>query len=93
MKPIQTKAELIGLLVANGASIVGFGVSKIGFFGSFATNKIHDNSDIDFFVVFEKDRKNYDNFFDLYTLLKTNSGRNIELITPESLSKHIGKHI
>jgi predicted nucleotidyltransferase len=88
------KTSLIQQLSGNGDDIRAFGVKKLGIFGSFAKDKnIKDNSDVDFLVEFEPEKKTYDNFINLSFYLEDLLGRKIELVTPQSLSKHIGPYI
>lgn len=62
-------------------------------FGSFVRNTANTNSDIDLLVEFEPDKKSYDNFMELAFYLEDLLGRNVELVTSQSLSKYIGPHI
>lgn len=73
--------------------ILSFGVERIGIFGSFVRNEMNKNSDVDFFVEFKEGCKNYDNFMDLAFFLRELTGREIELVTPDSLSPFIGPEI
>jgi len=91
---VFNKASLIQQLSGNGNDIRAFGVKKLGIFGSFAKDKnIDDNSDVDFLVEFEPEKKTYDNFINLSFYLEELLGRKIELVTPQSLSKHIAPYI
>jgi len=73
--------------------IKSFGVHSLGLFGSFAKNTATENSDIDFLVTFHPKQKSYDNFMELYFFLEGLFERKIEIVTPQSLNKHIGPHI
>ena len=90
---VNSKSDLIQLLVSNNLNLAKFGVTKIGIFGSFVKNSITENSDVDFYVIFNKEMKTYDNYYNLYVLLQNITGRKIDLVTPESLNKHIGNYI
>jgi len=91
---VYNKASLIHQLSTRSSEIKDFGVKQLGFFGSFAKDtNIGPDSDIDFLVEFEPDKKTYDNFMDLSFYLEDLLGRKIELVTPQSLSKYIGPHI
>ena len=89
----NNKLELIQLLNQNQAKIKSFGVNRLDLFGSFQTDSTTIDSDIDFIVEFKKEKKTYDNFIELAFFLEELSGRKVELITPQSLSKYIGPHI
>ncbi len=90
---VLNKEELLVALVGNSQRIIDLGVKQLGFFGSFARNSATELSDVDFYVEFEEGKKTFDNFMDLAELLEEITGRKIELLTPESLSKHIGPYI
>lgn len=91
---IQTKIALMGTIFQNRDKIKSYGVKKLGLFGSFAKNTgINETSDVDFLVEFEEGKKSYDNFMDLSFYLEEILGRNVELVTPQSLSKYLGPHI
>lgn len=91
---VNDKASLIQQLLRNSSEIRHFGVKQLGFFGSFAKNtNIGINSDVDFLVEFEPNKKTYDNFINLSFYLEELLGRRIDLVTAQSLSKYIGPHI
>ena len=90
---VQTKTELYSLLKSNAGTIKNFGVDKLCLFGSFKHGTITNNSDIDFLVDFAPEKKSYKNLFSLYELLQNLTGRKIELVTRQGLSKYIGPHI
>lgn len=63
-----------------------FHVTKIGLFGSFASNEATDNSDIDFLVEFDAPLPVYiANRYALYDYLRDMFGRDIDLANPKSL--------
>ncbi|MDQ3111028.1 MAG: nucleotidyltransferase family protein [Bacteroidota bacterium] len=90
---VNTKKELIDLIVANSEQINLFGVQRIGIFGSFVRDEAQPESDIDFFVDIKSEMKTLGNFIELGEFLENLTGRKVELITPQSLSKYIGPHI
>ena len=90
---IQNKDQLLLLLKLNGLKIKSFGVESLRLFGSFAKGTPDVESDVDLLVHFNPDEKNYDNFMDLSFFLEELLGRNVELVTPQSLNKYIGPHI
>jgi predicted nucleotidyltransferase len=45
------------------------------------------------FVDFLPGQKSFDNFMELAFFLEELLGRKVEIVTPQSLSKHIGPHI
>jgi len=90
---IESKKELFETLINNREALNGFGVYSIGVFGSFCRNEMNDSSDVDFLVEFKKSEKTYSNLFNLHVFLTSLTGRKVEILTRNSLSKHIGPYI
>ncbi len=93
MAAVENKQILITRLKNNSNKLKSFGIAKLGIFGSFVSNKPTDKSDVDFLVEFVPEKKNYDNFIALSFYLEELLERRVEIVTPQSLSKHIGPHI
>ena len=91
--PIQEKSSLFEIIRTNQEKIRSLGVSRIGIFGSFVREQSRSGSDVDVIVEFERGKKNFDNFIRLSFLLEELFGRKVEVVTPESLSPHIGPYI
>lgn len=64
-----------------------FGVKKIGLFGSFAKNKQHSRSDIDFLVTFNK--VSFDNYFSLLRLFEKLFQKKIDLVIESDLKPEL----
>ncbi len=90
---VHTRKELLTILGQHTRRIQSLGVKRLGVFGSFARDEAKESSDIDFLVEFKEEARNFDNFMDLAFLLEEITGRRVELLTPQSLSKHIGPYI
>lgn len=90
---IERKADLFALLAEHQDEIRRYGVRRWGLFGSFRSGTQSDKSDVDILVEFETGKKSFDNFMRLAAFLEQQIGRRVELVTPESLSPHIGPHI
>lgn len=90
---VHSKKEILDSLNESQDIISAFGVKSIGLFGSFVKDSASDNSDVDLLVDFNPNKKSFDNFMDLAFYLEELFGRKVEIITPQSLSKHIGPHI
>ena len=69
------------------------GVKRLALFGSFARDTARADSDVDLLVEFFAGQKSFDNFMAVGDLLEASLERRVELVTPESLSPHIGPHI
>jgi uncharacterized protein len=95
MKKVKynTKQDLLEAISENKERIKSFGVNGLGIFGSFSKGTSTDSSDVDLLVDFIPEKKNFDNFMDLSFFLEALFGRKVELVTRQSLSKHIGPHI
>jgi len=70
-----------------------FGVIKCGLFGSFVTGKATEKSDVDLLIVFDPEKKTFNNFMDLCFFLEDLFDRKVDVLTPESLSPHFGDRI
>ena len=90
---IERKRDLFALLENHQEQLKQFGVKRWGVFGSFARGQQSNYSDVDILVEFEPGKKSFDNFMQLGFFLEQQIGRRVELVTPESLSPHIGPHI
>ncbi len=94
MQAVNNKEALLQLLTGHSKEIKSFGVKQLGLFGSFVHDTaIHPDSDIDLLVEFEPNEKTFDHFMDLSFYLEELLGRKVELVTPQSLSPHIGPYI
>jgi predicted nucleotidyltransferase len=93
MLRVNSKIQLIQALMNNQTKIKSFGVKQLGLFGSFVRNEQTNDSDVDFIVEFEKEKKTYNNFLGLAEYLESLLGRKVEIVTPQSLSPFIGPHI
>jgi len=90
---IERKRDLFVLLAKHQKQLKKFGVKRWGVFGSFARDQQNAGSDVDILVEFESGKKSFDNFMHLAFFLEEQVGRKVELVTPESLSPHIGPYI
>ena len=91
--PVQTKSELIQRILAHQQQIRAYGVQRLGIFGSFVRNEPKESSDVDFFIDFDIEYKTLKNFVRLSHYLQDLTGRKVEIVTPQSLNKFIGKYI
>ncbi len=90
---ITTKQDILGVLCDNRDLIRGFGVRRLGLFGSFVRGQQRAESDVDLLVEFEPGKKTFDNFMALSFLLEDLLRRRVELVTTESLSPYLRPHI
>ena len=83
------KDEIFKLLKENKVQLIKYNIKRIGLFGSFIRGDNDDNSDVDFMVVFEEGKKNFDNFIGLVFFLEKILDRKVDLLTIESLSPYM----
>jgi len=79
----MNKEEILQSLNENSDMIRGFGVRKLGLFGSYARGNEKEASDIDFLVEFEK--KTFDNYMDLKIFLERLFGCKVDLVIAENI--------
>jgi len=90
-KTIPTRQQILDVLTINDQALKNQGVRRIGLFGSFARNEGRSRSDLDFLV--ELERPTFDNFMNLAFLLEKLFVRKVDLVTPDSLNKHVRPYI
>ncbi|OHD26207.1 MAG: nucleotidyltransferase [Spirochaetes bacterium GWB1_59_5] len=90
---MDSKQEFLELIRSNSQRLRNLGVSRIGLFGSFVRDQVVANSDLDVLVEFETGKKTFDNFMELANFLEDTTARDVDLLTPESLSPYIGPRI
>jgi len=93
MNPVTTKDDIAVRLAPCKEKIRQLGGLSISLFGSFVRNEANSDSDGDLLVQFAPGAKTFDHFMTLAFLLEDALGRTVELVTTESLSPYIGKHI
>jgi hypothetical protein len=86
---VQSKEEIVTLLLSHRKEIETLGVKKIGLFGSFRKNMQGKQSDVDLLVEFVRGKKSFRNFISLAFFLEDLLNRKVELVTPESLSPYL----
>jgi len=62
-----------------------FGVEKIGIFGSYARGEEREDSDVDVLVIFQKNKKTFDNFMGTRFYLEDLFHRKVDLVTDTAL--------
>ncbi len=92
-KELLNKEKIIETLLQNSDRLKGFGVNKIGLFGSYVRNESSIKSDIDFFVEFYPKKKNYKNFIHLAYFLEDLFKTKVDLLTSNSISPYLRPHI
>ena len=91
---MQTRSEVLAKLKSNKNTILSFGVTKIGLFGSYVRNEQTNGSDIDILIDFDSQNETYDNFIAVYDLLENIfQDAKVEVVTRKGLSPYIGPKI
>jgi predicted nucleotidyltransferase len=90
---VTTKDDIIKRIQEERERLAFLCVASFGVFGSFVRGDQTSLSDIDILVEFTPEKHTFDNFMEVSFLLEEILGRKVELVTPESLSPHIGPHI
>ena len=83
------KNDILNLLRSNQTKIKTFGAKNLALFGSYLKNEQTLTSDVDLLVEFFKEEKNYNNFINLVFYLEEILNKEVDLITPESLSPYL----
>ncbi len=86
---IHNKEQILTTILNNQKDIRGFGVSKIGLFGSFVRNEQNEKSDIDLIVQFEQGKKSYLKFINLSDYLENLFDKKVDLLTEKAISPYM----
>jgi predicted nucleotidyltransferase len=79
--------DILKKLEENRETIKGFGVRRLGIFGSYARGEQKETSDMDFIVEFA--RATFDNYFDLKFFLEDLFGRKVDLVIKDTIKPRI----
>jgi len=85
------KEEINKIILENKNILKKYSVKTIDLFGSYVRNEQREDSDIDFFVDFEK--PTFNNYMDLIFSLENLFKKKISIITPGSLSPYLKPYI
>lgn len=89
MAVVRTVEQTLELLIKNRVEFNRLGAARLGLFGSFARGEATEVSDVDIIVEFQPGQKNFHNFMAIAEYLENLLGREVEIVTPESLSPYI----
>jgi hypothetical protein len=90
---VRTKNEILEQIEQNKTAVAAYGLKRLGLFGSFAREQQESDSDVDVLVEFEPGQKTFQNFMSLCFLLEELFKRDVEIVTPESLSPSLKPNI
>jgi hypothetical protein len=81
--------EISEIINKNIEVIEGYGVKRIGVFGSLVRGEGGEGSDVDILVEFEEGEKTFDNYFDLKFFLEDSFNCEVDLVIKETLKEEI----
>jgi len=89
-----SRQEILKTLRGLKKVLAGYGVSRVGLFGSSVRGEAGAESDIDILVDFDGDNETYQNFMAACEVLENGlSGQKVDIVTVGGLSPFIGPHI
>jgi predicted nucleotidyltransferase len=83
----RSREEVLRILEANRETIRGYGVHRLGLFGSFARGEATEESDLDFVVEFT--RKSFDAYMDLKAFLEKLFSCRVDLVVEDAIKPRI----
>src|SRR3972149_3070465 len=91
MKMPRNRDDILKILEANREEIRGYGVQRIGLFGSCARGESTATSDLDFVVDFEK--KSFDAYMGLKEFLEDLFGCRVDLVISDAIKPRLRRAI
>lgn len=88
-----TRQEALDRLRIAEPEIRALGVKRLALFGSVLRDEARPDSDVDVLVEFSPGAKSFAHLLELSDLLEERLGREVEIVTTESLSPFIGPRI
>jgi uncharacterized protein len=83
--------QILKIIEAHREEIKGFGVRRLGLFGSAARGEASEGSDLDFLV--ELGKKTFDNYMDLKEFLEELFGCKVDLVMKDGLKPRLREPI
>jgi predicted nucleotidyltransferase len=83
----NTRDDVLKVIEERRDAIRGFGVRRLGLFGSVARNEGSQGSDLDFVVEFDK--KSFDAYMDLKFFLEETFGRHVDLVLEDAIKPRL----
>lgn len=88
-----TKEGILAKIEENREGIRGYGVERIGVFGSYVRGEQRDGSDVDILVEFERGKKTFDNYMDLKFFLEDLLSCGVDLVISEAIKPRLKPYI
>jgi len=83
----RNREEILKILEENRNTIRGYGVRRLGLFGSCARGECTEASDLDFVAEFEK--KSFDSYMDLKLFLEELFGCPVDLVISDTIKPRL----
>jgi len=87
----KTREDVVEALKHHRGTLRGFGVRRLGLFGSYARGKQTTTSDLDFVV--ELEERSFDSFMGLKLFLEDLFGRPVDLVLEHTIKPRLRPHI
>jgi len=88
------KTEILKKLRKSKPELSGFGVIRIGLFGSVLRNESENDSDVDILIDFNPEQETYQNYMNTCNFLESMfAGSKLDIVTEKGLSPFIGPYI
>ena len=84
---MESRSDILRLIEVNREKIRGFGVKKLGIFGSVARDEQNENSDVD--VLVELEKETFRGYMGLLLFLEDLFGRKVDLAIKDSIKPRI----
>ncbi len=88
-----TKNNILKTIQLHADQIKGYGVKRVGIFGSFTGSSQSPQSDIDVLVEFNRKNKTFDNYMELKFYLEKIFRRKVDLVIKEALKTRIRRKV
>lgn len=89
----MNRERILKSIRKNESRIRGFGILRIGLFGSYVRGDEKKGSDVDLLVEFEKGKKSFDNYMGAKFFLEDLLGCKVDLVFSESVKPLIKPHL
>jgi uncharacterized protein len=86
-----TAEYVLAELERNAETLRGFGVKRIGLFGSVARGEAREDSDLD--LIIELADYDEDMYFGVMEYLESLFGREVDMVTPGGIRRELQRHI
>jgi uncharacterized protein len=91
---MTTRDYILSTIQTHKDTLTGFGIQKVGLFGSYVRNSQSHASDIDILLDFYPEKETFDNYMAICDFLeKLFKNEKLDIVTKNGLSPYIGPKI